>query len=60
MLYAFREISSPHWLNEKRLHDQKIAILQEKLARITSVEGQANRAAVEQRSVFKPTAATGS
>ena len=24
--------SSPHWLNEKRLHDQKIAILQEKLA----------------------------
>ena len=34
-LYAFREISSPHWLNEKRLHDQKIAILREKLASIT-------------------------
>ena len=32
-LYTFREITSPHWLNEKRLHDQKIAILQEKLPR---------------------------
>lgn len=58
-LYAFREISSPHWLNEKRLHDQKIAILQEKLARVTSMESQANHAAVEQRSVFQPAAATG-
>lgn len=33
-LYAFREIRSPHWLNEKRLHDQKIAILREKIAQI--------------------------
>ena len=35
-LYAFREITSPHWLNEKRLHDHRIAILQEKLAQIGS------------------------
>ena len=33
-LYAFREIRSPHWLNEKRLHDQKIAILREKITQI--------------------------
>jgi thioredoxin reductase len=30
-IYAFKEISSPYWLNEKRLHDQKIALLREKL-----------------------------
>ena len=31
-LYAFREITSPHWMNERRLEDQKIVILREKLA----------------------------
>jgi thioredoxin reductase (NADPH) len=46
-LYAFREISSPYWLNEKRLHDQKIAILREKLARIALTGNQANHAACE-------------
>lgn len=30
-IYAFKEISSPYWLNEKRLHDEKIALLREKL-----------------------------
>ncbi len=34
-IYAFKEISSPYWLNEKRLHDRKISLLREKLAHIT-------------------------
>ncbi|MFV0446397.1 MAG: NAD(P)/FAD-dependent oxidoreductase [Planctomycetaceae bacterium] len=31
-IYAFKEISSPYWLNEKRLHDHKIAMIGEKLS----------------------------
>jgi len=30
-IYAFKEISSPYWLSEKRLHDQKIALIGEKI-----------------------------
>jgi len=41
-LYAFREISSPHWLNEKRLHDQKTEMLREKLARVSATDNQTN------------------
>jgi thioredoxin reductase len=37
-LYAFREITSPYWLNEKRLHDQKIAILRDKIAQVATTE----------------------
>src|SRR5262249_17608970 len=59
-LYAFREITSPYWLNEKRLHDQKIAIMREKLAEITAPDDQANQAAPEQQPDFSPTGATGS
>lgn len=32
-IYAFKEITSPYWLNEKRLHDHKIALIGEKMAR---------------------------
>ena len=32
-IYAFKEITSPYWLNEKRLRDQKIALIGEKIAR---------------------------
>jgi thioredoxin reductase (NADPH) len=32
-IYAFTEITRPHWLNEKRLHDQKVALLRDKLTR---------------------------
>lgn len=32
-IYAFKEITSPYWLNEKRLRDQKIAMIGEKLSR---------------------------
>ncbi len=39
-LFAFREITSPHWLNEKRLHDQKMAVLQEKLAALGLTDGR--------------------
>jgi thioredoxin reductase len=42
-LYAFREISSPHWLNEKRLHDQKIALLREKLGQAALMETPGRR-----------------
>jgi len=30
-IYAFKEISSPYWLNERRLKDQKMALIGEKL-----------------------------
>ncbi|MFV1968853.1 MAG: NAD(P)/FAD-dependent oxidoreductase, partial [Pirellulaceae bacterium] len=32
-IYAFKEITSPYWLNEKRLRDQKIALIGDKMAR---------------------------
>ena len=31
-IYAFKEITSPYWLNEKRLRDSKIALIGEKIA----------------------------
>ena len=31
-IYAFKEITSPYWLNEKRLRDHKIALIGEKIA----------------------------
>lgn len=31
-IYAFKEISSPYWLNEKRLRDQKIALIGDKIS----------------------------
>ena len=30
--FAFKEITSPYWLNEKRLRDNKIALIGEKIA----------------------------
>lgn len=38
-IYAFKEITSPYWLNEKRLRDLKISLIGEKIA-----EGAAQRA----------------
>ena len=32
-IYAFKEITSPYWLNEKRLHDHKIALISQKIYR---------------------------
>lgn len=32
-IYAFKEITSPYWLNEKRLRDYKIALIGEKMSR---------------------------
>jgi hypothetical protein len=31
-IYAFKEITSPYWLNEKRLCDQKIAMIGDKIS----------------------------
>lgn len=31
-IYAFKEITSPYWLNEKRLRDQRIALIGEKIS----------------------------
>ena len=31
-IYAFKEITSPFWLNEKRLRDSKVALIGEKIA----------------------------
>ncbi len=35
-IYAFKEITSPYWLNEKRLRDHKIALIGEKMSRAAS------------------------
>lgn len=37
-IHAFKEITSPYWLNEKRLTDQKIALIGAKIARAASVK----------------------
>ncbi|MCA9059974.1 MAG: NAD(P)/FAD-dependent oxidoreductase [Planctomycetaceae bacterium] len=39
-IYAFKEISSPYWLNEKRLRDQKLLMIGEKL---TNAAGHVSR-----------------
>lgn len=36
-IYAFKEITSPYWLNEKRLRDQKIAMIGEKITQAARV-----------------------
>jgi len=35
-IYAFKEITSPYWLNERRLRDHKIALIGEKIAQAAS------------------------
>src|SRR5206468_11385196 len=32
-IHAFKEITSPYWLNEKRLRDSKIALMGDKIAK---------------------------
>jgi ferredoxin/flavodoxin---NADP+ reductase len=36
-IYAFKEITSPYWLNEKRLRDQKIAMIGDKISEAARV-----------------------
>ena len=38
-IYAFKEITSPYWLNEKRLRDQKIAMIGEKITEAARQRG---------------------
>jgi thioredoxin reductase (NADPH) len=57
-LYAFREINSPYWLNEKRLHDEKISIMREKLARIVPGGTHAKHAPRAEHTDFSPTEST--
>ncbi|MBX3436718.1 MAG: NAD(P)/FAD-dependent oxidoreductase [Planctomycetaceae bacterium] len=42
-IYAFKEITSPYWLNEKRLRDLKISLIGEKLAADASQLSRTNR-----------------
>ena len=35
-IYAFKEITSPYWLNEKRLRDHKLVMIGEKITRAAS------------------------
>ena len=43
-IYAFKEITSPYWLNEKRLRDYKIALIGEKIAQAaTRTKGASRR-----------------
>ncbi len=37
-IHAFKEITSPYWLNEKRLRDHKIALIGEKIAAAASAQ----------------------
>jgi thioredoxin reductase len=37
-IYAFKEITSPYWLNEKRLRDQKIAMIGDKISQAARVK----------------------
>ena len=39
-IYAFKEITSPYWLNERRLRDQKIAMLGDKIAAAAMEKGR--------------------
>lgn len=38
-IYAFKEITSPYWLNEKRLRDQKIAMIGDKIVQAATTGG---------------------
>ena len=38
-IYAFKEITSPYWLNEKRLRDQKITMIGEKITAAARFRG---------------------
>jgi thioredoxin reductase (NADPH) len=40
-IHAFKEITSPYWLNEKRLRDSKIALIGEKIAQAARVRKKA-------------------
>jgi ferredoxin/flavodoxin---NADP+ reductase len=42
-IYAFKEITSPYWLNEKRLRDHKIAMIGEKMSAAAASHVQADR-----------------
>lgn len=42
-IYAFKEITSPYWLNEKRLHDHKIALIGEKISRAAIQAGKGKK-----------------
>lgn len=37
-IYAFKEISSPYWLNERRLRDQRITLIGEKISQAAAQE----------------------
>jgi len=37
-IYAFKEITSPYWLNEKRLRDQKITMIGEKITQAARIK----------------------
>ena len=42
-IYAFKEITSPYWLNEKRLRDQKITMIGEKITQAAQSQTLAKR-----------------
>ena len=41
-IYAFKEITSPYWLNEKRLRDLKIAMIGEKMSEAAAMRPRAD------------------
>jgi pyruvate/2-oxoglutarate dehydrogenase complex dihydrolipoamide dehydrogenase (E3) component len=39
-IHAFKEITSPYWLNEKRLRDNKIALMADKISAAARAHGR--------------------
>ena len=42
-IHAFKEITSPYWLSEKRLHDNKIALMGDKISAAARTRGRMTR-----------------
>ena len=42
-IYAFKEITSPYWLNEKRLRDSKLVLIGEKVSHAAATHARTAR-----------------
>lgn len=42
-IYAFKEITSPYWLSERRLHDLKMTLISEKIHEAADMKSQTRR-----------------
>jgi len=42
-IYAFKEITSPYWLSERRLHDLKMTLTSEKIHAAADMQAQSRK-----------------